>query len=107
MSCPECFTGTLHEGTPVGRVETIHGLPTYVSDPPPGTEPRGIVVMISDAFGWELPNSRVLADAYAKRGNYTVYLPDFMAGTLMPFCEDIGMHEITATAQATGSRTIF
>lgn len=71
MSCPDCFTGIVHEGTPVGRVETIHGLPTYVAGTTSETEPEGIIVIISDAFGWDLLNSRILADAYAKRGNYT------------------------------------
>ncbi len=74
----------MHEGTPVGRVETIHGLPTYVAGTTSETEPEGIIVIISGAFGWDLLNSRILADAYAKRGNYTVYLPDFMDGNLMP-----------------------
>lgn len=83
MSCPDCFTGTLHEGTPVGRVEVIHGLPTYTADPPSRMEPAGIIVIISDAFGWDLPNSRVLADAYAKFG-YIVHLPDFLGGHCLP-----------------------
>lgn len=38
-------------------------------------------MIVPDAFGWELNNSRILADAYAKRvGNVTVYLPEFMDG---------------------------
>lgn len=82
MACRDCFRGTLHEGTPIGRVETVHGLPTYVTDPPSG-EPRGLIVIIPDAFGWELPNNRVLADSYAKRGGYRVYSPDFMNGKLI------------------------
>ena len=82
MPCRDCSTGTLHEGTPKGRVEKIHGLPTYIADPPSGTEPKGIVVIIPDAFGWELPNSRVLADSYAEKGNFRVFLPDFMDGIL-------------------------
>ena len=85
MACQDCFTGTLHEGTPAGQVRTIHTLPTYVSDPPPGIDPKAIIVIISDAFGWELSNNRVLADAYARRGGYTVYLPDFMNGRLVFF----------------------
>jgi len=55
-------------------------LPTYIAEPPSGTPPKGIVVIIPDAFGWELPNSRVLADSYAEKGNFRVYLPDFMNG---------------------------
>lgn len=82
MACTECASGYLHEGTPVGHVETLHGLPTYVSEPPSKDSSKGIVVIISDAFGWDLNNSRILADAYAKRANVTVYLPDFMNGTL-------------------------
>lgn len=79
MPCRDCATGTLHEGTPKGRVETVHGLPTYIAEPPSGT-PKAIIVIIPDAFGWELPNSRVLADSYAEKGNFRVYLPDFMDG---------------------------
>ena len=81
MPCKDCASGVLHEGTPAGREETIHGLMTYVTDPPSGVAAKGIVVIIPDLFGWSLNNSRVLADRYAERGGYTVYLPDFMDGT--------------------------
>lgn len=80
LPCKDCASGVLHEGTPAGREETIHGLKTYVTDPPSGVVARGIVVIIPDLFGWTLNNSRVLADRYAERGGYTVYLPDFMDG---------------------------
>jgi hypothetical protein len=83
MPCKDCVSGTLHEGTPAGREETIHGLPTYVTEPPNGVTPKGIVVIIPDAFGWKLVNSRVLADRYAERGGFTVYLPEFMDGSMM------------------------
>ncbi|KAF4636415.1 hypothetical protein G7Y89_g1671 [Cudoniella acicularis] len=80
MSCPDCFSGTLHTGTPTGTVTTLHGLPTYVAEPEAGKKPKGIIVFIPDVFGWEFPNNRLLADAYAKKGDFLVYLPDFMAG---------------------------
>lgn len=51
MACKDCVSGTLHEGTPAGRVETVHGLATYVTEPPNGATPKGIVVIIPDAFG--------------------------------------------------------
>jgi len=79
MPCQDCASGTLHGGTPTGKVIALHGLPTYVTEPPSGT-PKGIVVIIPDAFGWELPNTRVLADSYAKKGNFRVYVPEFMDG---------------------------
>lgn len=83
MACPDCFKGALHEGTPTGRVETLHGFPTYISEPPSGS-PKGIIVIIPDALGWEFNNNRILADCYAKRVNARVYLPDFMAGRGAP-----------------------
>lgn len=66
-----CATGSLHTGTPTGRFETIHGLKTYVADAPSGS-PKGIVVIIPDAFGIELPNNQILADEYAKNGDLQV-----------------------------------
>jgi len=66
-----CATGSLHTGTPTGRIEQVHGLKTYVADAPSGS-PKGIVVIIPDAFGIALPNNQILADAYAKEGNFQV-----------------------------------
>ncbi len=80
MACPDCFTGTTHEGTPTGKVTTIHGLPTYVAEPPEGVKPKGLIVVIPDAFGWEFVNNRLVSDTYAKKGGFLVYLPDFMDG---------------------------
>lgn len=83
MACNDCASGHLHEGTPTGRVETVHGLQTYVTSPPGDEASKGIVVIIPDAFGWNLNNNRILADAYAKRAGVTVYLPDFMNGYVL------------------------
>ncbi|KAI9830154.1 MAG: hypothetical protein M1819_005831 [Sarea resinae] len=81
MSCRDCFSGTLHSGTPKGSTTRLHGLNTYVAEPPSADSPlKGIVVVIPDLFGWETPNSRCLADEYARKGNFRVYLPDFMDG---------------------------
>lgn len=61
---------------PKGTMETIHGLKTYVARPT-GT-PKGIVIIIPDAFGQPFPNNKHLADTYASDGSFLVYLPDFM-----------------------------
>lgn len=74
-----CATGSLHTGTPTGRITKVHGLDCYIADAPNGS-PKGIVVIIPDVFGWEFPNNRILADCLAKEGNFQVYLPDFMDG---------------------------
>ena len=81
MSCPDCFSGTIHEGIPAGQVRTLHGLQTYVATPPDSAATsKGIIVIIPDAFGMPFNNSRILADTYAKSG-FTVYLPDFTNGS--------------------------
>ncbi|KAK0726121.1 Alpha/Beta hydrolase protein [Lasiosphaeris hirsuta] len=83
--CKDCFTGTVHSDVALSGVEAeVQGLPTYVTGPEAGVTPRGIIVVVPDAFGWTLPNTRALADAYARRVQATVYLPDFMNGHALP-----------------------
>src|ERR1700760_4832162 len=56
----------------------VHGLNTYTVGN--RTNPKAVVVMYSDIFGLLLPNNKLIADAYAKSGEYLVYLPDFFKG---------------------------
>ncbi|KAF2477669.1 alpha/beta-hydrolase [Lindgomyces ingoldianus] len=81
-SCEECIKGTIHRGQPLGKEEMVHGLNTYVIGN--RTNPRGIVVIYSDIFGLPLPNNKLIADAYAKSGEWLVYLPDFFKGDPVP-----------------------
>ena len=60
----------------------MHGLNTYVVGN--RTNPRGIIVIYSDIFGLLLPNNKLIADAYAKSGEWLVYLPDFFEGDAVP-----------------------
>ncbi|KAF2667748.1 alpha/beta-hydrolase [Microthyrium microscopicum] len=80
--CEECIKGTIHAGQPTGKEELIHGLNTYVVGN--RTNPRATIVLYSDIFGLLLPNNKLLADAYAKSGEYLVYLPDFFKGDPVP-----------------------
>ncbi|OJI81262.1 hypothetical protein ASPTUDRAFT_812542 [Aspergillus tubingensis CBS 134.48] len=86
MSCPDCFSGHVHEDTtPRGTVTTLHGLNAYVTEPTSTESPiKGIIIIIPDAFGWEFVNNRILADHYADKGGYKVYLPEFMNGHAAP-----------------------
>ena len=79
---PPSLQGSIHRGQPQGKEETIHGLNTYVIGN--RTNPRGIIVMYSDVFGLALPNNKLIADAYAKSGEWLVYLPDFFQGDPLP-----------------------
>ncbi|KAJ4171420.1 hypothetical protein NW754_013188 [Fusarium falciforme] len=84
MSCPDCFKGSVHDGEPRGKIIKLHDLDTYVVEPSEGKEVKGIIVVIPDAFGWKFVNCRLLADNYADKSNYKVYLPDVMIGDAPP-----------------------
>ena len=84
MACAGFGSGHVHEVHDLhGRTETVHGLETYISDPPNGQQPKGIIVFIPDAFALKLVNNLVLSDTFARRTGCRVYLPDLtMANTL-------------------------
>ncbi|KAK6329718.1 hypothetical protein TWF696_003584 [Orbilia brochopaga] len=76
-----CMRGCLHDGNPTGTEEVVHGLNTYVARPGDGSDGKGTVVIVADAFGWDFINLRLLADSYARRGGFRVLLPDFHFGS--------------------------
>ncbi|KAL8286150.1 hypothetical protein RQP46_004638 [Phenoliferia psychrophenolica] len=83
MSCPDCLNGAIHEGTPVGKTETIAGVATYVSLPPAGTYDKDkAVVFLGDIFG-QYANAKLLADSFAANG-FATYFPDYLHGDPVP-----------------------
>ncbi|KAK6209358.1 hypothetical protein LQW54_006346 [Pestalotiopsis sp. IQ-011] len=82
MSCPDCFRGGISKDDSTGKWITTHGLRTYVAEPEPGVALKGLIVYITDAFGPDFVNNRVLCDRYA-RGGFLVYCPDLMNGRAM------------------------
>jgi dienelactone hydrolase len=86
MSCPDCFSGHVHPGTPRGKEVKLHGLDVYVAEPKKTGDVKGTIVVITDAFGWKFVNNRILADNYADKSSYRVYVPDFMLGRFSPRC---------------------
>ncbi|PVH72042.1 alpha/beta-hydrolase [Cadophora sp. DSE1049] len=107
MSCPSCLTGGTTTSQPTGTTSTIHGLPTYIASPPSGTTPKALIVLITDAFGWEFVNNRVLADHYAERGGFLVYVPDFMNGKAMSPLAITLMDNLTTPAPTWFSAIIY
>lgn len=81
MTSACCFTGWENPGEPKGREDEVHGRPVYIAEPAEGTQPKGIIVMIPDAFGWQFNNNKIWADHIAAAGDWRVYLPEFMDGT--------------------------
>jgi dienelactone hydrolase len=99
MSFPKqcCASGSLHTGTPTGTISQLHGLPVYITSPPSDRPPKGIVVILPDIFGWTLPNTRILADNFAAKGDFLVMLPDFMDGNVFPQDLIISIKALDAT----------
>lgn len=62
MSCTDCFRGGVSKGHPTGKAVTIHGVKTYVAEPEAGVTPKGIIVLVTDIFGWDFVNNKVLSD---------------------------------------------
>ncbi|KAJ4245970.1 hypothetical protein NW762_013714 [Fusarium torreyae] len=98
MSCPDCVKGSIHEGEPRGREIKLHGLDSYVVEPQ-GRDVRGIIVVLPDAFGWKFVNTRLLADNYANKSHYKIYLPDLMIGDAVP----ISMLELSRVISSPGN----
>jgi dienelactone hydrolase len=82
MSCPDCFKGGIHDhrGDAKGHEEEIHGLRTYVASPSPSSTSKSTIIFITDAFGLELINNKLLADRYAAGTGFRVLVPDVIPG---------------------------
>lgn len=72
MSCEACKSGFKWDGKPTGKETTLDNAKAYVT----GDNKERAILIITDVFGWTLPNIRVLADHYAKEVDATVYVPD-------------------------------
>ena len=77
MSYEHCVTGAVHSGTPAGSVITIGDREAYVT----GSNKENALLYITDVFGYEYNNHRLLADTYAKEIPATVYVGDFLEET--------------------------
>jgi dienelactone hydrolase len=80
MSCPDCFRGTIHEGTPTGKEETIHDVLTYIASPISGVTTNSKIIFITDVFGFNLVNNKLLADKYAADTGCLVLMPSIIPG---------------------------
>ena len=47
MAYRDGTSGSLHEDTLAGRIESLYGLQAYISEPSNGAQPKGIVVHCS------------------------------------------------------------
>jgi dienelactone hydrolase len=72
MSCENCKTGFKWNGETTGKESTLGKTNAYVA----GDSKDAAVLILTDIFGWKLPNIRLIADHFAKEAQATVYVPD-------------------------------
>lgn len=77
-------TVQLLDGEPVGKMVDIEGTNTYVTLPKNGPQrPKEALLFLTDIFGVQLVNSRLLADQFASKGIAT-FIPDYLFGDPVP-----------------------
>ncbi|TVY62280.1 Protein AIM2, partial [Lachnellula suecica] len=99
MSCPDCFKGSVHDGTPAGREETLHGVLTYIAGTSSESSSSATIIFLTDAFGFNLPNAKLLADFYATRTGLCVLVPDIIPGGGVPLSTLSLMTVVTSPVQ--------
>ncbi|KAH7925902.1 dienelactone hydrolase endo-1,3,1,4-beta-D-glucanase [Leucogyrophana mollusca] len=78
MSCADCFKGSLLTGEPTGSITELDG--AYLASGPTAGDTRRAVVLLTDAFGLPLKNSKLIADNIAKCLSCDVWAPDIFNG---------------------------
>ncbi|KAG6832117.1 hypothetical protein H0H87_002630 [Tephrocybe sp. NHM501043] len=81
--CKDCVSGAIHEGTPEGKWELIGGVNSYVATPTGDYPKDKVVLFLTDVFGPQLINARLLADSFAKNGFRTI-VPDYLHDDPIP-----------------------
>ncbi|EMD96487.1 hypothetical protein COCC4DRAFT_177710 [Bipolaris maydis ATCC 48331] len=79
MSCDNCKRGFKWNGQTVGKETKLNNVNAYVT----GDNKDAAILIITDVFGWTLPNVRLVADHYAQEANATVYVPDLFHGEVV------------------------
>jgi dienelactone hydrolase len=83
MSCPDCFRGRVHShaGEAKGKEDTLHGKKCYIASPPstPSTS-TSVIIYLTDSFGLNLINAKLLADRFAAETGCKVLMPDVIPG---------------------------
>ena len=66
---------------PTGAEEIVSGRPAYICRP--STPSAHAVILVTDVFGYALPNTRAIADKFAAAG-FLAVVPDLLDGDSLP-----------------------
>ncbi|KAL3426366.1 dienelactone hydrolase [Phlyctema vagabunda] len=78
----KCIDGVLTGGNSTGKYKEIDGVNLYLAYPPK-KKPEVAILYLTDIFGVQLVNNRLLADSFALAG-YLVVVPDLFEGDPVP-----------------------
>ncbi|KAG2140182.1 dienelactone hydrolase [Suillus clintonianus] len=78
-----CLSVVKHTGTPVGHIEDLGGISTYISDPPSPTATQKVILFLADIWGPLFLNNQLIQDYFASFG-YLVLGPDYYFGDSAP-----------------------
>ncbi len=85
----------------MGHTSSVAGVPTYIANPSPSSNSSplnrssAVIVILTDLFGYKLPNVQLLADEYARAGFKTL-VPDILNDDGMAFD---ALNSVTSTPQ--------
>ena len=87
MSGPCCLSGSVDtDAVQLGTERTLGGVDVYWA-PQPATKSCVAMIVVTDVFGWKLPNARLLADSVSNKLGVTAIVPDiFRGGACNPEC---------------------
>lgn len=80
MSCPKCIEGHYLPGEPTGTFPEGYQNAYFAPGPEAKTGHGRAIILLTDAFGLPLKNSRLIADILAKRLECDVWIPDYFNG---------------------------
>ncbi len=79
--CENCTVAVVHtRAATVGSEVTLGALPCYLARVETSTTPTSCILLLTDIFGYALPNVRLLADRLASLTALPVYVPDILLG---------------------------
>lgn len=74
----------IHEGTPLGNFEHLHGLRTYIINSPNNDGGKvDTIILLTDIYGPDYINTQLVADEWSKAG-FKVVIPDLFVGDPVP-----------------------
>lgn len=85
MSCTACFQGFVHtHASPRGTMGNLYGIQTYIAGALEQAKSPSTIILVTDVFGLNLVNNKLLADYFAAASGCRVLVPDIVPGGGVP-----------------------